>query len=1021
VLLAEALGYSDSPNFLPSDDAVRYGSSSLAHLFRRSAQAQLVHGGAGFQGAYVLSGKSADVPIPAVVVFSVNSDTEAREIHRLVWNQDFVPFLLIESPQSVRLYSGFQYDPKATRQPELLKTLTDFNSISRDLCSFRAKSIDDGSVWREHGSKLRTDKRVDWQLLSNLKDLSERLQALDMSRELAHAFIGRFVYLQYLKDRGFLSSRKLEKWGLQKDEIFSRNGRKSKFAELNEKLDSATDGLNGGVFPFDISRVTDAQYQLTASTFYGDNPNDGQMALFSTYDFSFIPIETLSVVYQHFLHETDPEEQDSKGKELGAYYTPIPLVNFLIAELDNAKPLDRKTRVLDPACGSGAFLVQTYRRLIERACHDNRGTPPTASKLRDILERQIFGIDIDADACRLAEMSLVITLLDYVTPPDLEGRSKGFKLPKLLNKNIFHADLFDPSSTWEESRARRPALSSFEWVIGNPPWKKLKSPPKDPRDRVALGWMQKKEAKPVSGNQLAEAFVWKSDELLSDAGVSGLVLPAMTLFKVEAKSFRQRLFKDREVRSIINFSNLAYVLFAGRVDVPAMVLCYSKSRDSQNRDAPIQTYAPFLLGQQVSQRRNETWSLTVDASEVREIRSKDAMTGSSLLWKLAMWGSARDGRLLRKLGKRHQTFEELANDCGLRVSQGFELREPKTEKQKKALEHHPELEGKKQLHFGRLKNCGAIFSFPRAAIPAECSWVREGRAKLPYLVSMPPHIIVDAARRFSVYSDSFIAVPARQIGIAGEASKTDLLRALSLFFYSDFCTFHQFFTSSEWGVQKNRNTLAALKQLPIPDLSDFLSDFNRLFDKLDAQLEAGDEVPAEARSEINSLAFEALELRVSERLLIEDFVRVNMAMVHGRRDPDLLRAPDSRETEEYLITIRSCIEGFFSGGSSSPSCQLTAIHDSAMAFIEVTLVDGLTNPPSLRRADESEAEQLRLSRDNLLQKHRQWIYFNRRLIAYENNRLYLTKPFQRIYWTRRQAILDADELIAEGLGEPSQS
>ena len=81
---------------------------------------------------------------------------------------------------------------------------------------------------------------------------------------------------------------------------------------------------------------------------------------------------------------------------------------------------------------------------------------------------------------------------------------------------------------------------------------------------------------------------------------------------------------------------------------------------------------------------------------------------------------------------------------------------------------------------------------------------------------MPPHIIVYAGRSFADYTDEFVAIPARQIGIAGEAGTEELLRALAVYLSSDFVTYQQFLTCPEWGVDSNRATLDALRALPIP-------------------------------------------------------------------------------------------------------------------------------------------------------------------------------------------------------------
>ena len=69
----------------------------------------------------------------------------------------------------------------------------------------------------------------------------------------------------------------------------------------------------------------------------------------------------------------------------------------------------------------------------------------------------------------MAELSLVLTLLDYVNPPDLEGVGQArFQLPKLRGNNIFRANFFEnPEQTY------KPLAKKFRWIVGNPPWKRL--------------------------------------------------------------------------------------------------------------------------------------------------------------------------------------------------------------------------------------------------------------------------------------------------------------------------------------------------------------------------------------------------------------------------------------------------------------------------------------------------------------------------------------------------------------------
>src|SRR5262249_5087827 len=113
-----------------------------------------------------------------------------------------------------------------------------------------------------------------------------------------------------------------------------------------------------------------------------------------------------------------------------------------------------------------------------------------------------------------------------------------------------------------------------------------------------------------------------------------------------------------------------------------------------------------------------------------------------------------------------------------------------------------------------------VFTFPPEAIvdiePALKYVRRRGGVALPLSVCRPPHVIVSAARNFAIYSELFLVVPPRQIGLVSALEDRDFLKAFSLFLSSDFVFYHQFLTSVQFGVQRARATLQALRTLPIP-------------------------------------------------------------------------------------------------------------------------------------------------------------------------------------------------------------
>ena len=1021
----DALGYSRSKRFYGPERVDDLPANELAFALRL-ASTECLKLGAGadavrFEGAYVLQKEPRTPAVPVVYVVRVESETAARRVHQFVWNQNQTPFLIVESPATIRVYPGFAFHRDGDHP--LVTVAQGAADVLEKLAAFRAESIDDGTLWSKWAHAVDPSQRVDESLLRDLEALDERLQKDGVDRAASHGLIGKFVYLRYLRDRGILSDKKLAnpEWGIDPDHLFTRQATLKAFRKVNDKLQ---DWLNGSVFSLGeagLADITQSQLRLVAGVFRGDSPvgeHAVQTSLFDAYDFSHIPIETLSCVYEQFLHDAKSEDGSSRGKTLGAYYTPLPLADYVIAELEHRRPLKPGMTVLDPACGSGAFLVQCYRRLIERQ-RRVQGRELKKTELHELLTKHIFGIDRDDDACRVAELSLIMTLLDYVQPPDLENTH--FKLPSLRDQKIVRGDFFDEVGPVHDLLSEQ----RFDWIVGNPPWAEVKkTPAPDHEHYVAHQWMlAHKKTHPTSGNQIAEAFVWKAGDHLAKDGACGLVVLAMTWFKKEATTFRQRFFSERRVWCLANFANLAYVLFAGRSERPTSVVFFESDKPSD--DHVILTFAPFVAEQianrpEKAKQKLNTWNIVVSGDELREIDQAEASRGDSLTWKLAMWGTPRDRKLLERLDARfkEERFESLKLVGIDAPREGLQLRTVESAT-KEELEHHPELVGKTTLLMDKLRGVGRIFSFPKAALgkigPDEC-YVRKGRAKLPIAVSQPPHIVVDASRRFAVFSDEFIAIPPRQIGIAGNPESSDHLRALSLFLSSDFFRYHQFFASPKWGIDESIADLDTLKMTPIP-LIRLASHEVQEWAQIQRALA---ESPSRGLIEkLNDLVFLVLGLRPVERWLVEDFVQLHLELNKGKVTDDVRRTPTDDERQTYLLALRQCLDGFLTVERGLRH-KLEVLVDRDSALLAVSLVRSKsTIAPIVINADDPASRNLKSIRDRLRTKHSQWVYFERNLKVYDSKHgvLYQFKPLQRLHWTRRQAVLDADDIIAETLSE----
>jgi hypothetical protein len=1004
-----ALGYDRSPSFVRSCELEARTCYSHHHVYRK-ARAEC-----GLEGVYLLDDPTRPAEVPVVFCCRAENEADASRIHRCVWNQNVVPFVLIETPRKVRLYSGFRFAPDRAGDFEsgVLEASLAFTEVATRLAALRADAIDTGAVWDRWHDALDTRARVDWSLLEELRRLETELRKRGLDRGHTHALIGKFIYLKYLRERKILSDRKLAKWHLTAADLFGNNAKVEAFGEANRHLD---EWLNGAVFPMPGDAVRADHLQLVARVFIGGTAA-GQLAMdLGIFDFAFIPIETISTIYEQFLHA--PEEgRESRGREAGAYYTPIPVVNYMLGELESRRPLAEGMRVLDPSCGSGTFLVQCYRTLVEKRLRRGEVRP---AELRDLLTRHIFGVDRDGDACQVTELSLILALLDYTTPPDLEN-SPQFRLPTLRGNNIFHADYFDPESGWA---SRRDALK-VDWLVGNPPWRDARDTVPD--DRLALEWMRGHAGEyPVGGNQVAEAFVWHSLPLLAENAAAALLLPAMTLFKLESTRFRAQFFQTVQAWCVANFANLAYVLFAGRSQSPALALFFQPRHGSEEGPAPderLLAFTPLLANQRASRtagrgRLRDTWGVVVNGAELRELRPAAIADGGFRAWKTAMWGSSRDDKLLARMAGRFPSLAEFATEHELRVHEGFQLRVADSGEDTQPM---PELAGAKQVDFDKLRKCGRIFAFPPEAIstiPTEMAYVRSRGGLAGVGVSRPPHVIVDASRRFAVFSDEFIAVPPRKIGIAGPRRVADLLKALSVYLSSRFCVYQQFFTTPEWGVRTSLATLDALRSMPVPlgRLSDAeRRDWAALQEHLAAESRSRGTPSDASLDELDDRVCRILGITPAERLLVEDFVRWDMQLVKGKVMAGVVAAPSLRDLQAYLTTLKGELDDFV-GRDADVSHSVQAVRAEASAMLAVRLVRGAAEPPIVVSAHQTTAAALARVREQLLERHSQWLYFERCLTVYQGGAMYVLKPLEMIHWTRRQAVLDADEIVAETLG-----
>ncbi len=577
---------------------------------------------------------------------------EVAWLHRLFWNQGVAPILVLITDDQVHVYSGLILPADVgsirAQNHSLVERL---NRVGDRLQAF-ILSVESGEYFHTHRRSFDPRQRVDRTLLRNLRAAREKLAQVPAARISPYtldALLCRLVFTCYLFDRQVIDRGYLESIGIRNADhlrdILSRTPRTIAKDELYTLFEQLGRDFNGDLFSDVLSaeawQVKVEHVDILDRFLHGTDMQSGQQS-FWPYDFSIIPIETISAIYEHFLKAAGEEEK----KAAGAFYTPRFLAELVLDVTLDGIPSLLEKRFLDAACGSGIFLVGLFNRMAEEWRRRN----PNASYLRQvsgllkILRENIFGVDKNETACRITAFSLYLAFLDQLLPPDIrELQRKRKVLPRLI---------YAPGEAKPEDRGGTIRCADFfsveaelpvkvDFVVGNPPWASVSD-----RNAPAAIWCAERN-KAFPDHQIATAFVWKATEHVKEDGKICFVLPHGMLFNHSraAINFQREWFRQHAVELVLNLTDYQRFLFE-ESEAPALIVRYRKERPTDSRHR-IDYWAP-----------KTDWAVTqaeiirvlpYDRSRIAIREVLDALKGEDvpLIWKERFWATPRDRRLAR--------------------------------------------------------------------------------------------------------------------------------------------------------------------------------------------------------------------------------------------------------------------------------------------------------------------------------------------------------------------------------------
>jgi CBS domain-containing protein len=616
------LGYAEAYKDVVHEDAIKVGEATKApdYSFR-----------IGGTRKFFLEAKK-----PAV---NVKTDVSpAFQLRRYAWTTK-LPLSIVSNFEEFAVYDC-RVKPDQKDKASVARILyipyTEYAERWHEIASvFSRESVLKGSFDRyaEANKLKRGTADVDDDFLSTIetwrKDLAENLALRNKfltQRQLNFAvqrIIDRIIFLRICEGRG------IEEYGrlrglIDHTDIYPR---------LVDFFKQADDRYNSGLFHFRSEKSRhEAPDELTlglslddkllrrifTSLYYPESP----------YVFSVLSADVLGQVYEQFLgkvirltpgHKAKIEDKPEVKRAGGVYYTPTYVVDFIVAntlgKLIKGKTAKQasKIKVVDPACGSGSFLLGAYERLLiwHRDFYINddpkkwaKGNRPTlvqssggAWKLtiaerKRILLDNVFGVDIDAQAVETTKLSLLLKVLEGETSQTIQPELVYQRaLPDLVDNikcgnSLIASDFYDQHQMALFDDEERYRINVFDWkaefpnvfkaggfdaVIGNPPWGALLS-------ETELDYLRHQNREIIV--RMIDSFMYfvhQGSDKLNPAGRFGMILPDVLLYQSDNQKLRDLILKRFSIDHILNMGNVFK-----KVTRPACIITFSKNPASSS-------------------------------------------------------------------------------------------------------------------------------------------------------------------------------------------------------------------------------------------------------------------------------------------------------------------------------------------------------------------------------------------------------------------------------------------------------
>lgn len=1026
------------------------------------------------------------------------SATEVHEIQQRLWNQGVATLLVLVDQTRTRIFSGMvapqRLTPEQSRGDAPLNSFVEeLNLAAQALRAHRddavhtyhtfCRQVASGQFYRLHNEdekalvkKFDPREMVDAYLLDQLAAVRNELTHGKHKLEVgtAHAFLGRLLFTCYLIDRHIviLNEGKYfpnQPWKTLQEvlrgddhEVFDRLYKRL-FPQLKRDFngnmfdDAGLDAERQAIHPSHLKSVRDF--------FEGHDVGRGQRTLgFWAYDFGYIPVETISAIYENFLQN----ENIAEKREDGAYYTPRFLAEMTLDVALEGRGSLTGRRYLDASCGSGIFLVLLFNRLAAEWRAQNRRVAlrqtPEAYQAKDKALRgalgSLRGVDKNATACRVACFSLYLAFLDHFTPRDVRTyiqQSETNKLPNLLQSHdgrsrkpdfpvIWHSDFFPLAEAWGAKDGER-----FDYVVGNPPW---------------AGRGKK---------QIAQDFMARTPTLLQPSGRAALLLPTKVFFN-KTDVFQSEWLRSVTLEKVVQLSDYRFILFTGAV-CPCLIARFNPSVPA------IEECTVEYLTPKVGRADLRQGAIPIAPKDRKELPLRLLLVAAekrvaTMAWKSHFWGTPRDIKFLQhlsalpKLRKLAGTPRDVANGSAVWVKgQGFQPLSAGQSMSGKAKPVSTNDEDSWSLadKYVDAEQIKAQAFFPKTLCTTLGTFLESKgrlkdklRRKPSGSIFNPPLVLLNQGFTGATYFDFKVRFQDTLQSLAGSWVHADQLLFLTAYLRSRLARYFAFHTSANIGMERDKVHLDEVLSLPFflpddaeaasPNAAELLQKIVRKMRDLQTRLsesaanlsqrlkelqnpkafklrredegEIADEYKrwrthwakrtAKVQEEIEPLLCDYFGLIDQERALVEDTCRIfDKSVTPATFDASIptLEAIDSTDLDSYASMLAETLREWSREKKLSVNFTGGVNEELGLAVLKV---EQTKTVGAFRMAPLSKelAEAVRRVEEGATTSNGSLVYLRDETWWFEGPRIFIAKPSLRGRWTRTAALNDCADIYA---------